>query len=153
MKCQCFKSKAIFLSVQEKNWEFPGLSESWTSLRSCKPTSPLSIAMCSPTLLHPLVPKTCPITYPLANHVSPFPREQIIPTAVYQSSSQLTFLSNTAESFLQSTSAQFVQFIHCCGVHPQPRSSLGLDLSPTAPGQGAPVPTEQNLTWDSQVLF
>lgn len=85
MKCQCFKSKAIFYPCRKKIWEFPGLTVSWTSLRSCKPTSPLSIAMCSPTLLHPLVPKTCPITYPLANHVLPFPRAQCLQTVPFLS--------------------------------------------------------------------
>lgn len=98
---------------------------SQTSLRSCKPTSPLSTAMCSPTLLHAFVPKTCPTTHPLVNHISSFSCVlllQFVPVAFYWSSSQLTFLLNslypTAASVFQITSAQFDQLIcHCTAAH------------------------------------
>lgn len=46
-KSQCFLKGHFFFSAG-KNDELPGLTVSQTSLRSCKPTSPLSTAMCSP---------------------------------------------------------------------------------------------------------
>lgn len=81
---------------------------------------------------------------------------QTVPIAVCQSSSQLTFLSNTIESFLQTTSAQFVQLLETPLLW---GSSMAHELSGAGPAfhstwSGSSCPHRAAaLTWDSQVLF